>query len=157
MLCLLLLLPLLLPGQGEEIRVNITGREDRREKALSIFTVVKVRQWSNKLFLVSRLLFCSSPILAASPALLAEMVLATHRQSALPMGITDHKDFIRMIISHNRGISSGSCASGFGVCCVFEKSCGGSSSENVTYFTSSSRTLGGSCSLTVCKVFSPNF
>merc|ERR1712241_594633 len=50
------------------------------------------------------------------------------------------------------GSSSGSCASSFGVCCVFEKTCGGGSvAENCTYFTSSSRTAGASCSLTICK------
>merc|ERR1719233_1519395 len=47
---------------------------------------------------------------------------------------------------------SGSCASSFGVCCVFEKSCGGGSiSENCTYFTSSALNKGGSCGLTICK------
>jgi len=50
------------------------------------------------------------------------------------------------------GSASGACASSFGVCCVFEKSCGaGSLSENCTYFTSSSRSAGSSCSLTICK------
>merc|ERR550519_2369507 len=50
------------------------------------------------------------------------------------------------------GSSSGSCASSFGVCCVFEKTCGaGSISENCTYFTSSALNKGGSCDLTVCK------
>merc|ERR1712241_661157 len=50
------------------------------------------------------------------------------------------------------GVSSGSCASSFGVCCVFEKSCGaGSVAENCTYFTSADRTAGASCSLTICK------
>jgi len=50
------------------------------------------------------------------------------------------------------GSSSGSCASSFGVCCVFEKSCGaGSVAENCTYFTSSSRSAGSSCTLTICK------
>jgi len=50
------------------------------------------------------------------------------------------------------GSSSGSCASSFGVCCVFEKSCGTETiSENCTYFTSSQRTAGSSCGLTVCK------
>jgi len=54
--------------------------------------------------------------------------------------------------SANSGTASGSCASSFGVCCVFEKSCGSSSvSQNLTYFTSTSRTLGSSCSLTICK------
>merc|ERR1719312_207971 len=51
-----------------------------------------------------------------------------------------------------RGSSSGSCASSFGVCCIFEKSCqAGTIAENCTYFTSSSLTKGSSCSLTVCK------
>jgi len=50
------------------------------------------------------------------------------------------------------GSSSGSCASSFGVCCVFEKSCGdGTIAENCTYFTSASRSAGSSCSLTICK------
>merc|ERR1712106_119503 len=50
------------------------------------------------------------------------------------------------------GSSSGSCASSFGVCCIFEKSCGaGSIAENCTYFTSSSMSVGSSCSLTICK------
>merc|ERR1712106_1030729 len=50
------------------------------------------------------------------------------------------------------GSSSGSCASSFGVCCIFEKSCGsGSIAENCTYFTSSSMSAGSSCSLTICK------
>jgi len=52
----------------------------------------------------------------------------------------------------NSGTSSGSCASSFGVCCIFEKSCDGASvSQNTTYFTSSSRALGESCKLTICK------
>jgi len=50
------------------------------------------------------------------------------------------------------GSSSGSCASSFGVCCVFEKTCGGGRiSENCTYFTSSALSTGSSCSLTICK------
>merc|ERR1712013_597453 len=54
--------------------------------------------------------------------------------------------------SANSGTASGTCASSFGVCCVFEKSCGaGTVSQNTSYFTSTSRALGGSCSLTICK------
>merc|ERR1712106_1139757 len=50
------------------------------------------------------------------------------------------------------GGSSGSCASSFGVCCVFEKSCGTDSiAENCTYFTSSSMSVGSSCTLKICK------
>jgi len=49
------------------------------------------------------------------------------------------------------GSTGGTCASGFGVCCVFERSCGAAISENNTYFTSSSLSAGSSCSLKVCK------
>jgi len=50
------------------------------------------------------------------------------------------------------GRSSGSCAASFGVCCVFEKSCGaGSYSENSTYFTSTDISVGSACVLTICK------
>lgn len=48
------------------------------------------------------------------------------------------------------GSSSGTCASGFGVCCALTGSCGGSTSVNNTYFRSS----GGAsspCSFSVCK------
>jgi len=57
--------------------------------------------------------------------------------------------------SSKGGSSSGSCASSFGVCCVFEKSCGaGSISENCTYFSSSDFSAGSACSLTICKTAS---
>jgi len=50
------------------------------------------------------------------------------------------------------GTASGTCASSFGVCCIFEKTCdGGSVSQNLTYFTSSGRSLGSACKLTICK------
>jgi len=49
------------------------------------------------------------------------------------------------------GTSDGSCASGFGVCCVFSLSCGESSSENVTYLSQSSVTsLTSPCTYTIC-------
>jgi len=52
----------------------------------------------------------------------------------------------------NSGTASGTCASSFGVCCIFEKSCGGGPlSQNNTYFTSSARTAGASCSLEICR------
>merc|ERR550519_394529 len=49
------------------------------------------------------------------------------------------------------GYASGSCASSFGVCCIIEKSCGGSTSDNCTYFTSSGGVAGQNCALEVCK------
>ncbi|KAJ8666893.1 hypothetical protein QAD02_008555 [Eretmocerus hayati] len=36
------------------------------------------------------------------------------------------------------GTAFGSCANGFGVCCVFQKSCGSTMSTNITYFTNPS-------------------
>merc|ERR1712141_330988 len=55
--------------------------------------------------------------------------------------------------SDKSGTSSGSCADGFGVCCTFViTSCGSSSSENITYWTTASITTGDltTCGLTVC-------
>jgi len=53
--------------------------------------------------------------------------------------------------SEKGGSQSGSCASGFGVCCVFTLSCGRSSSENVTYISQSSvTTLTSPCTYTIC-------
>lgn len=48
------------------------------------------------------------------------------------------------------GSSSGSCASGFGVCCSFIGNCGGSTTLNSTYFTSTSSDS-SPCKFTVCK------
>jgi len=49
------------------------------------------------------------------------------------------------------GTSAGSCADGFGVCCVFLiTSCGSSSSENITYWTTPSSVSSGKCDLTIC-------
>merc|ERR1711944_182981 len=39
-----------------------------------------------------------------------------------------------------KGTASGSCADGFGVCCVITLGCGGKSSENNTYFVLASTT-----------------
>ena len=52
------------------------------------------------------------------------------------------------------GSSSGSCASSFGVCCVFSLSCGGTSSQNNTYATMTSYTVSSDpdpCTYTFCK------
>ena len=52
------------------------------------------------------------------------------------------------------GSASGSCASSFGVCCVFSLSCGGSSSQNNTYATVTSYTVSSDpdpCTYTFCK------
>merc|ERR1711971_1146651 len=55
--------------------------------------------------------------------------------------------------SNKGGTSSGSCASGFGVCCVFTLSCGGSASENQTYLVQSSvTTLTSPCKYTICPM-----
>jgi len=53
--------------------------------------------------------------------------------------------------SSKGGSNEGSCASGFGVCCVFALSCGGSASENLTYIVQSSVTaLTSPCTYTIC-------
>ncbi|CAB4054062.1 unnamed protein product [Lepeophtheirus salmonis] len=54
------------------------------------------------------------------------------------------------------GTASGSCASGYGVCCVITLSCGGTSSDNCTYieqssFTSTSSLNSNPCTYTICK------
>ena len=54
------------------------------------------------------------------------------------------------------GSASGTCASGFGVCCTFSLTCGSSSSENNTYFDQTTFTTwnGGSspCSYRICPM-----
>jgi len=53
------------------------------------------------------------------------------------------------------GVASGTCASGFGVCCLFTKTCGESTDNNGTYFQNegypSTFNQVGSCQLTVNK------
>merc|ERR1719230_2550645 len=56
------------------------------------------------------------------------------------------------------GTASGSCADGYGVCCIIEVSCGGRTSENCTYLTQTpsaspavdSDDLDDQCSYTIC-------
>jgi len=53
--------------------------------------------------------------------------------------------------SNKGGASDGSCASGFGVCCIFALACGGSASENQTYLVQASvTTLTSPCKYTIC-------
>jgi len=59
--------------------------------------------------------------------------------------------------SDKSGTSSGSCADGFGVCCTFlTTSCGGSTSENLTYWATVSggvtSAAQSTCGLTVCPM-----
>merc|ERR1712156_1243345 len=50
------------------------------------------------------------------------------------------------------GSNDGSCASGFGVCCIFTLSCGGSASENSTHIVQASATAVSSpCTYTICR------
>jgi len=58
------------------------------------------------------------------------------------------------------GTSDGTCADGFGVCCVFELKCGEASSQNNTYIVQTSTTTqpvsgNSECSYTICPA-SPN-
>jgi len=54
------------------------------------------------------------------------------------------------------GIESGSCASGFGVCCNFEGKCGGHTNENITYFKSDTPSIAKNmkvpCDFKVCPM-----
>lgn len=51
------------------------------------------------------------------------------------------------------GVTSGSCAEGFGVCCIFTLSCGGTSSQNCTYLVQAAQTTFtmSQCSFEICK------
>lgn len=63
--------------------------------------------------------------------------------------------------SSKSGTNEGSCASGFGVCCVISLSCGGSSSNNNSYIVQSSTTTSPAnpcvydicpCSTDICRI-----
>lgn len=47
------------------------------------------------------------------------------------------------------GTDGGTCASGFGICCIFTINCGEMTNENCTYFESSGATA-GSCQAEIC-------
>ena len=52
------------------------------------------------------------------------------------------------------GVASGTCASSFGVCCVFNLACGATSTANTTYGTISSYSTSTDtdpCTYTYCK------
>ncbi|CAB4068639.1 unnamed protein product [Lepeophtheirus salmonis] len=51
--------------------------------------------------------------------------------------------------SSRGGTAGGSCASGYGTCCVFSLGCGGTTSENSTYLEVTSRTT--DCAYTICR------
>lgn len=50
------------------------------------------------------------------------------------------------------GTASGTCANGFGVCCVVSIGCGGSTSTNNTYISQTSTTSSSTCSYKVCPI-----
>jgi len=52
------------------------------------------------------------------------------------------------------GTESGSCAEGFGVCCLISLDCGGSSHDNNTYLVKSTVTAGTTCSYQICPASS---
>eukprot|EP00094_Tigriopus_californicus_P013150 TCALIF_12717-PA protein Name:"Protein of unknown function" AED:0.00 eAED:0.00 QI:40/1/1/1/0.14/0.25/8/0/189 len=51
------------------------------------------------------------------------------------------------------GSPAGTCAQGFGVCCVFTLACGGTTSENCTYLVQAgiSMPTADQCTFTICK------
>jgi len=50
------------------------------------------------------------------------------------------------------GTASGSCASGYGVCCTLQISCGDTTSTNNTYLEQASTTTSATCEYTVCPI-----
>lgn len=56
--------------------------------------------------------------------------------------------------SDRDGVATGSCADGFGVCCVISLSCGDTTSENCTYLTATTVAAGSSCTYTICPASS---
>jgi len=52
--------------------------------------------------------------------------------------------------SNKGGTNGGTCASGFGVCCIFTIGCGATSSENCTYFEVTGA-VAGACRSRICK------
>lgn len=56
--------------------------------------------------------------------------------------------------SSRGGSTSGDCASGYGVCCIFSGGCGSTFSENCTYFESASNVAAGDCRFKICKASS---
>jgi len=52
---------------------------------------------------------------------------------------------------NRKGTSSGSCASGYGVCCIISLACGETSSENTTYLATPT-TIGTTCDYKICPV-----
>jgi len=55
--------------------------------------------------------------------------------------------------SDRDGVATGSCADGFGVCCVISLACGATTSENCTYL-SGTGTAGTACTYTICPASS---
>jgi hypothetical protein len=56
--------------------------------------------------------------------------------------------------SDRDGVATGSCADGFGVCCVISLSCGDTTSENCTYLTATTVVAGSSCVYHICPASS---
>jgi len=53
---------------------------------------------------------------------------------------------------NKKGTASGTCAKGYGVCCLFTLGCGQSSSENITTFHSVGSIKAGACNAEICPV-----
>merc|ERR1739838_689025 len=58
--------------------------------------------------------------------------------------------------SDRDGVATGSCADGFGVCCVISLACGATTSENCTYLTlaATATVAGTGCTYTICPASS---
>ena len=156
------------------VTANNETDTSRIGKQLGVFTVVQVKVvWIDCLLIFWNIPKTSIPSYVVPERRLPVRHLRPerdllHQQRVLQQGSVRLKSaalfgkFSFLCTAHNDiwpdwqgGSSSGSCASSFGVCCVFEKSCGaGSISENCTYFSSSDFSAGSACSLTICKTAS---
>merc|ERR1712203_863338 len=58
--------------------------------------------------------------------------------------------------SDRDGVATGTCADGFGVCCVISLACGATTSENCTYLTlaATASVAGNACTYTICPASS---
>jgi len=54
--------------------------------------------------------------------------------------------------SDRNGLASGSCANGFGVCCIITVGCGDTTRENCTYLQLETSTAPEDCSYTICPM-----
>merc|ERR1711892_100473 len=100
--------------------------------------------------LIVSILYSKAPALSRNGKLLNVLNIVRFPNDACTSGATSGVCYTASECTSLGGTSSGSCASGFGVCCLFSGGCGESTSINNTYFKSSSSDS-SPCTFTVCK------